>query len=110
MTDTTGAPGGRAETPGRAALCASWAPRAPAGCPGPSPQVDEGVVNEAGPPDPGRNGQEHHPVRGDPARPGNEPDYVAGTENFYVITRYNWSAYYAMAVIELGQQLAQARD
>jgi membrane-bound lytic murein transglycosylase B len=31
------------------------------------------------------------------------PQYVAGTENFYTITRYNWSSYYAMAVIELGQ-------
>ncbi len=42
---------------------------------------------------------------GDPALPGNEPQYVAGTENFYVVTRYNWSSYYAMAVIELGQEV-----
>jgi len=31
---------------------------------------------------------------------------MAGTENFYAITRYNWS-YYAMAVIELGQAVAR---
>lgn len=37
------------------------------------------------------------------------PSYVAGTENFYAITRYNWSSYYAMAVIELGQAVMQAR-
>jgi membrane-bound lytic murein transglycosylase B len=34
------------------------------------------------------------------------PIYVAGTDNFYTITRYNWSSYYAMAVIELGQAVA----
>ncbi|HEY8357689.1 MAG TPA: lytic murein transglycosylase B [Ramlibacter sp.] len=39
---------------------------------------------------------------------GDPPQYVAGTENFYVITRYNWSSYYAMSVIELGQEVKQA--
>ena len=36
------------------------------------------------------------------------PSYVAGTNNFYAITRYNWSSYYAMAVIELGKSVQQA--
>ena len=39
-----------------------------------------------------------------------EATYVAGTENFYVITRYNWSSYYAMAVIELGREVKAALE
>ncbi len=38
------------------------------------------------------------------------PSYVAGTSNFYAITRYNWSSYYAMAVIALGDALREARS
>jgi len=35
------------------------------------------------------------------------PTYVAGTRNFWAVTRYNWSSYYAMAVIDLGAAVAQ---
>ncbi len=45
---------------------------------------------------------------GDPDRGGSAPSHVAGTENFYAVTRYNWSSYYAMAVIELGQAVQAA--
>lgn len=39
---------------------------------------------------------------------GEPPDYVLGTDNFYAITRYNHSALYALAVIELGEAVDDA--
>ncbi|WP_310389824.1 lytic murein transglycosylase B [Roseateles sp.] len=38
------------------------------------------------------------------------PVYWLGTENFYALTRYNWSSYYAFAVIELGRTLQSLRQ
>jgi membrane-bound lytic murein transglycosylase B len=41
--------------------------------------------------------------------PGRPTDYVLGLTNFYVITRYNRSFFYAMAVADLGQAVKTAR-
>ncbi len=41
---------------------------------------------------------------------GAAPTYVLGSRNFWVVTRYNRSAYYALAVISLGERLQTLRQ
>lgn len=40
--------------------------------------------------------------------PGQPPEYWIGLQNFYALTRYNRSSFYAIAVLELAREISQA--
>jgi len=40
--------------------------------------------------------------------PGQAPEYWVGLQNFYALTRYNRSSFYAIAVLELAREIVQA--
>ena len=40
--------------------------------------------------------------------PGQSPEYWIGLQNFYALTRYNRSSFYAIAVVELAREIARA--
>jgi membrane-bound lytic murein transglycosylase B len=42
--------------------------------------------------------------------PDGPTEYWLGEQNFWVISRYNRSSFYAMAVFQLGESLRQARQ
>ena len=42
--------------------------------------------------------------------PGRDTEYWLGFENFYVITRYNRSSFYAMSVFQLGEALRETKN
>jgi len=42
--------------------------------------------------------------------PGATTEYWLGFDNFYVITRYNRSSFYAMSVFQLAEALRTAHD
>jgi membrane-bound lytic murein transglycosylase B len=57
------------------------------------------------------NGEEERPAALiDLVTPGSATEYWIGFDNFYVITRYNRSSFYAMSVFQLAEAVREARE
>jgi membrane-bound lytic murein transglycosylase B len=59
--------------------------------------TEQGILTSADP--------EHSVALIDLVSPGRETEYWLGYENFYVITRYNRSSFYAMSVFQLAEEI-----
>ena len=68
----------------------------------PVQMAEFGVEAEAAPADPA--------ALIDLTTPGSQTEYRLGYNNFYVLTRYNRSTFYAAAVMDLAESLRRARD
>ncbi|HEX5804592.1 MAG TPA: lytic murein transglycosylase B [Azospira sp.] len=82
----------------------------------PAPLIALGIKPEKSLAELAANGVE---ASGDPAAasalidlvtPEQEPEYWVGFKNFYVITRYNRSSFYAMAVFHLAQAISERKQ
>ncbi len=70
--------------------------------------LDLGVRLQDGRPRPGKAAREAKVVVVDLPSPGHPTEYRIGLDNFYVITRYNRSFFYAAAVVDLGRAVKLA--
>lgn len=99
-------PGGRIVLPARIQDEAQAARLVAAGI---LPTLDAAALSEAGVVSELAPGSSEHITFVDLVTPGATTEYWLGFRNFYVITRYNRSSFYAMVVNDLAQALRTAR-
>lgn len=77
---------------------------------GPLPTLDIATLAQAGVTSSASISPDEKLVLADLVNADAPADHVLGTQNFYAITRYNRSYFYAMAVIDLARELRRRKD